>query len=58
MNLLYIDILEAFEAQPDVGQATLRERQLIEVLAERLFRLENELYWARQEASKRPEAGR
>jgi hypothetical protein len=57
LSLLYLDLLQAFEASAG-SEATLRERQLIEVMAERIERLERDIYWLRDSTSGRPEAGR
>jgi hypothetical protein len=57
VTLLYLDLLQAFEASAG-SEATLRERQLIEVMASEIERLRNEIYWFRDSTSGRPEAGR
>jgi hypothetical protein len=55
VTLLSLDLTAAFEAAPGIESATLRERQLIEVIASEIERLRNEIYWLRQDTSKRPE---
>lgn len=55
---LAADIIRAIESTPGVESVTLRERALINALAEVIFSLEQRLYYAEQAAKTRPEWAR
>lgn len=57
MTLIYLDLLQAFEASTG-SEATLRERQLIEALADKLDAYERDIYLLREQLRTRPEVAR
>jgi hypothetical protein len=57
LTLIYLDLLQAFEASTG-SEATLRERQLIEALADKLDAYERDIYLLREQLRTRPEVAR